>query len=54
MSKAPPETRWKRRQAHQLLPFRILNFFGIGIAIVCVLATLGFVLMEAHDFLVRK
>jgi hypothetical protein len=43
-----------RKNAHQSPILTWLNFVGLGIAIACLLATLSFVLMQAHDALLRQ
>jgi hypothetical protein len=44
----------KRSRPRNWVLFRLLFFVGLGMAIACVLATVGFVVLEAHDQVLRK
>jgi hypothetical protein len=46
--------RWPRKRSSNLAFFRVLDVAGIGLAIVCVLLTLYFVLLEARNYFHRK
>jgi hypothetical protein len=54
MARSVSRKRWPRKQAGDLVFFRVLDVAGIGLAIVCVLLTLGFVLLEASNCFQRK
>jgi len=54
MARSVSRKRWPRKQSSNLVFFRVLDVFGIGLVIVCVLLTLYFVLLEAGDYFHRK
>jgi len=54
MSRAASARQRNRKHSNQSPVLTWLNFLGLGIAIACVLATIGFVLMQAHDQLLRQ
>jgi hypothetical protein len=54
MARSVSRKRWPRKQSSNLVFFRLLDVAGIGLAIVCVLLTLYFVLLEAGDYFHRK
>ncbi len=44
----------KRSRPWNRALFRLLFIVGLGMAIACVLATVGFVVLQAHDQVLRK
>lgn len=54
MARSVSRKKWPRKQTSNLEFLRVLDVAGIGLAIVCVLLTLYFVLLEAGDFFHRK
>lgn len=45
---------WPRKRSSDLPFLRFLDMAGLGLAIACVLLTLGFVALEVGDSLMRK
>lgn len=54
MARSVLRKRWPRKQTRNLVFFRVLDVAGIGLAVVCVLLTLYFVLLQAVDHFHRK
>jgi hypothetical protein len=54
LARSVSRKRWPRKQSGNLIFFRVLDIAGIGLAIVCVLLTLYFVLLEAGNYFHRK
>ena len=54
MSRVLSGNKRNRKRPHRLPGFRVLNIVGLGIATACLLATVGFVLLEARDYVVRR
>ncbi|MGD0889935.1 MAG: hypothetical protein ABR923_00275 [Terracidiphilus sp.] len=54
MARSTSRKSWPRRRPGSLVLHRVLDIAGIGMVIVCVLASLGFVLMEAGNQVFKK
>ena len=50
MARSSSKNRWPRKQSSNSAFFRLLDVARLGLAIVCVLLTLYFVLLEAADY----
>jgi hypothetical protein len=53
MPRVVPGNGRNRKQSDQFFFLRVFHFLGLGMAIVCLLATLAFVLLQAYDQILR-